>query len=376
MKTLRILLKLFPTSFQNEMGEAWLEASETEIRQRQQHENKKFAVVVAFAMETLLTVLPQAYNVGVVLGNSPQSFVPQQNKTIAKSVDFTTNWGVFHCVGFIVAIHVAVASAYPNMFTVWVYGLVFVLLLIAASYKSIYRWWVQRDKPIVSVIGGTVFGFVSTFNLILLMFIPAEIETSVGNFAMYNELRKQMGYDSAQPTNEWFEQKGEDIQLRSERKEQWCELSRARLEGAATSLQSGDNGVSGSLLSGLVADTYAQGCWSNEDLYIAERHKIAAHSMSYTQMDNLFAAVDWVWTFKILKDSRNYMRVKSLYSPQKYCFEYTSKTYHYKTGKFVQSIELWNFCKNFPVDQSMKTDHARAIRVDSDKFVKKSMEAQ
>lgn len=64
MKTLHFLLNSPPKSFQKAMGEAWVEASETEIRERQKSTGKNAQVVMAFALETLFNVLPKAYNIG------------------------------------------------------------------------------------------------------------------------------------------------------------------------------------------------------------------------------------------------------------------------------------------------------------------------
>ena len=377
MKTLRVLLKLFPRSFQNEMGEAWLEASETEIRHRQNAEGKKFSIVVAFAMETIFTVLPQAYNVGQSeISPSPQDFVPEKNKTIAQIVDFFNTWGIFHCAGMVVALHVIVASVYsPATILLGFWGFI-VFALICMSYKKIYRWWVKNNKPIVSVLGGATVGFFSTFVFVFLMFMPGQMDAGHRDFAMYQDLKKQMGYDPKHPTNEWFEETQGYARVRPEHKTQWCALSRARLEGATAALQPGqDNMLSGVLLSVILADTYAQGCWDNEDLYIAQRHKMATLSTGFIQSENLFGAVDWMFVFKKIKEARALMRTKSLYSPQKYCLEYTAKNYFDKTGKFLQDTDLKETCEKFPENQSMRTPQAQAIRASSDTYIQKSMGA-
>lgn len=373
MKTLRILLKLFPTSFQNEMGEAWLEASETEIRQRQNAEGKKFSIVVAFAMETIFTVLPQAYNLKQSeIAPSPQDFVPEKNKTIAQIVNFFNTWAIFHCGGMIVALYIVGASVFLPAAKVWIYWAICAFLVISTSYKSIHCWWIRNDKPIVSIISGSVVGFFSTFLIIIIIFFPAQIEATAGHFAMYDELKEKIGYDSENPTNEWFEQTQDNVRVRPERKEQWCALSRARLDGAATALQAGqDNAISGMLISTLLSNTYFQGCWDNEEMYIADRHKIAARSTISPQSERLFATVDWVIGFKDLKEAQRIMRTRSLYSPQKYCLEYTAKNYYDTTGKFLKDIDLWNFCEKVRQNQSMTMEQARTVRENSDKYIQK-----
>lgn len=354
------------------MGEAWLEASETEIHKRQEKDGNKISVVIAFAIETIFIVLPQAYKLShqQKSNSSPNNFVPQKNKTIAKIVNFFKIWLILHIVGMSVAFHIVMASIYPKTCDLLLYWVGFLAIIGVINCKRLWGWWIKNEKPVISVVGGGFVGFYSTLLLVLSILLPMQIQASLADFAAYEEWRKQMGHDTQNPSNQWFEEVKGEIRLRSEHKKLWCSLSRARLEGASASLQLGQqNQMRGIFLSQLYFDTYYNGCWDNEEVYITHRRSLATKSISESTNERVFNTIVNLLFFEEFKNSQNYMRTKNLYSAHTYCMEYTVKTYKSTAKANLNNEFLTKVCHGFTEEKSMTIDQAPAIRSHSNQYI-------
>jgi len=303
MVVLKILLKLFPKSFQESMGDAWLEASETEIKQRQIKQGRKKIVVLAFAWETLWNVLPEAHNnTRPSQGyTSVENFVPQENEIVLKSFLFGINVLRFYCFGIIIGLHVAVAKFVPEMINVWKFTVPATIVLLFIFNKFINQKSQKTEKKfikmssIVSAVSGLIPGYITPFLFLVSIVSPYEMDNTGASFNQYQEIKNQMGLSDNDQGRTWFVGEGDSRVLRPDKKQQWCDLNRARIETATTMLQgSGAGRLSGMLVAALSFQTYKNGCWENDGQYIALRHTIAAKSLGKNLFLDLLKDVDWV----------------------------------------------------------------------------------
>ena len=371
MVVLKMLLKLFPKSFQDNMGDAWLEASETEIKQRQIKQGRKQTVVLAFAWETLWNVIPEDHsNLQMTNGyKSVEDFVPQENEIVLKGFLFTINMLRFYCFGIIIGLHIAVAKFAPEVANVWKFTVPATILFIVLCNKFIlkgnsYEKYVAGPMPLISCISGLVPGCITPFFFLVGIANSYEMDSSSKVFQQYQEIRNQMGLNNNVQGQEWFVGEGSNRVLRAEKQKQWCEINRARMQTSAIMLQSsGTSRVNGLLIAALSHQTYKNGCWENDEQYIALRHTVAANSLGKNLFLDMWKNVDWV--VGIPKVGVEYGS-KNLYSPQQYCREYTDVHTKDYTGKFV---DIENLCGQFKSLVSMNLEESKTVRARSDQFI-------
>lgn len=376
MIALKILIKLFPRSFQEQMGEAWLEASETEIQERQKREGKKLAVTLGFIWETLYTVLPQAHSHTAefaLAAPSVQEFVPEQNETVLKILVWVGNMMLFHVLGMVIALHAVLLSVFPQVVSEWKYSFGGLLLCALLMHKVIYRWWCRRNKPLFSAMLGTLFGYIGGFSLIFLIVAPYEFERTAVSLNQYTEMRSQMGLMDNAEGHKWFAITEQDRVLRPEKKEQWCALARARVETLSSVEGSGSSKLSGFLFASLASVVYQKGCWTDETQYIALQHKIAKNAIRSEIFDDMFSPFEWIGAvhqFKILELGGQEVKKKVLYSPRRYCYDYVQLR-HKNPEEVVKG-----FCQQFEEKKAMSTIQSQTVRAAGDVFTAQQARAK
>ena len=360
MKTLHFLLKLFPKSFQKTMGEAWVEASEMEIRERQKSTGKNVQVLMAFALETLFNVLPKAYNIGEEDTPNVADFVPTSSVVITQTINFLTIVFISFLMAFALTIHWLVASSVENPYIFWSFAITVTVLIVYMMFLLYFSksQWLKNKIQWVGRVVGAATGVFAALVLMTQMMLFVTMGNMSHNFVAYDSLTEEMGI--REENNQWFK----DGMLRSEKKDLWCATNRVRIETIMdTFVASEDNLAMGFLMSAASASVYTRGCWDNDANYIAHQHRITAKSLNTPLIEKMFASFDGVFVWKILNYHRATAVKNAMYTPQRHCVIYMSH-YNLNNEKLVK-----NFCSQFSKTTFVSAQEAKNVRILSDAFV-------
>jgi len=362
MRTLRGLLKLFPRSFQEQMGEAWLEAAETEIRHRAQG-RKLWPVMVAFCWETLANVLPQAYSLSKTQPLSEKSekdFVAQPRPKISEWLEWFSGFVWFTFIGgglCLYLVMLSVTDAQIHDFIVY-WGLVLMVCFVFRA-NSLWKWWVTNKKPILAPLMFTTLGLFITSAL--LFFALWGTETPDQEYTAYQNVSEQMGLvgGSNQETNEWFA-KGS---LRPEKQKQWCGQAQIRLQTWQATLNTS------LFTTALLQQTHVYGCWE-ENAYIALSHKLYLNSLKKSPREKILWFSKWMPVLGSLQNWEESKRQRFLLSSKKYCYQYTTTYFSLKDGPHSNSTvapkdmgEVREFCEQFEGSKPVTVAQAAAVRL-------------
>lgn len=365
------------------MGEAWLEAAETEIRARQSLAGKRSGWLAAFVMETIFVVLPQSYRTHFQLQTaSPHSavqsleeYIPPARNTLRNMLSFAIDSWMFLILGFALSVaYFAIKIKYSldlhefmisNTVLDWAAAPIAIVVALFAivRFKQIKTWWKSSGRPIVGPIVHTLLGLYIGALLALMVANTATAKTVENTFSQYLNVRDQMGWrnNGGEETNQWFTQG----LLNTEMKSQWCTLSEARLETFQTTLiPNQDNALKGKLIGMLWGRVYANGCWDNENEYLKIRHLLSSKASAKDSTLKLFSAVEDLPPFNSLLELQNRVSYSTLYSPRLYCEEYMTKRYN-DIGipyEHLDMSETSHVCAEFPKYTSVVSSQAQLVR--------------
>lgn len=337
MKILQMLLKLFPKSFQQAMGEAWVEASEMELKNRQALLGKRNSVVLGFVLETLFVVIPSAHQEVRQLqlaGHSPRvnvaSYIPLTRNWLQKTLSFLVDYWMFNLLGCVASVMYFVQGENQNVeygynVSMMVLGSI-ALIVFAVHWKRVINWWNTFHRPIVApIVHLAVGGYIGALLMLSLM-VASISQDSEKVMKEYLNVRNQMGltYNSNdERTNMWFN-KG---MLRAEHKDQWCQQSTARMETLQSGLVSNnDNFFKGMLIGTLWSQIYTHNCIPDDNQYLATRHALEQQTLTKYPTGRFIWPLQFAPPFNGFVQHQNTIGIMGLYSPDKYCKDYVNKT--------------------------------------------------
>lgn len=365
---LQILLKLFPKSFQQNLGEAWMEASETELKNRQSLLGKRNSVVLGFVLETLFVVIPSAYREAPQLqlaGHSSHvsvaSYIPLTRHWLQKVLSFCFDFWMFNALGLVGSVMYFVQGEtqkveYGYNVSALVLGTI-ALVALTVYWKKMVSWWNASHRPIIAPIVHTVLGMYIGALLMLSLMVASISKDSSRVMGEYISVRDQMGltYNSNdERTNMWFK----NGVLRAEHKEQWCQQSTTRMQ----TLQSGlvpnnDNLFKGMLIGTLWSQIYTHNCIADDNQYLTARHALAQQTTTRYNTGRFPWPLEFLPPFNGFVQQQNSVAVMALYSPHKYCADYVNKT-----KPAIDEAKASMVCSGFKNAVSVDAPQAQEIR--------------
>lgn len=368
MKILRVLLKLFPRSFQKQMGEAWLEAAEQQIQEKKseisQSENR---VVLAFVLETLFVVLPHAYRLSFtedvkndMFKLDHQQLLPKKKKSqFDELVEFVFDYGHLCLLSFCICIYWAFIIIFDLPLKVFVIPLVCLGLFymlsrfqkISLFVKRIYTQEEigKRFKEILFVCFHVFLGaFLANCFLMKIMLNKIE-QDDMDAFYQYRMLHEQFDF-TKNPANISHEQ--------------WCTVSIARLETLSQSMSSTtDQSIRSLLIGSHWSLVYGENCWSTvaeQKQYTASRLALSSDAFKKSKYSKKWWSTSptLLWVFK------NYLKnieQKVLYSPYDFCLDQMNWEWGQK-NKDVMPQSVVALCTHFSDTTSLSLATEKDVR--------------
>lgn len=368
MKILQMLLKLFPKSFQKAMGEAWVEASETELKNRQALLGKRTSVVLGFVLETLFVVIPSAHQearqlqlAGFSHNVNVASYIPLTRNWLQKTLSFFIDYWIFNLLGCVASVMYFVQGENQNVeygysVSAMTLGAV-ALIAIAVYWKKMVNWWNTSRRPIVAPVVHLALGVYIGALLMLSLMVASISKDSTKVMVEYLSVRDQMGltYNSnSDRTNMWFK----NGVLRAEHKQQWCQQSTTRMQTLQSGLVSNnDNLFKGLLIGTLWSQMYTNNCIPDDNQYLAARHTLDQQTLTKYNTGHFIWPLKFVPPFNEFVQHQNAVAVLGLYSPNKYCKDYVNKT-----QSEIDEAKAYMVCSGFENAVSVDVSQAQNIR--------------